>query len=167
MIRLRSLLTYGAVLVATTPALAADLSADLAVRAAQAAVHACQAQGYHITVTVLDLDLAQRVVIRGDGAPGVTVAIGYRKAYTVIKSGMSSGDFSKSVPAPVVTPAANGPGPPSAVNGDPNLITWAGGLPIKRGNTLVGSLSAAGAPGGDKDEACAKAGIDAIATELN
>ncbi len=65
-----------------------------------------------------------RLVLRSDAAAARTVEIARRKAYTVIKMRMSSGEFGKSVPAPK-TPAAPptlGAMPPG-VNGDDNLIT--------------------------------------------
>jgi uncharacterized protein GlcG (DUF336 family) len=141
---------------------AAGVPLELALEAAHAAISACKANGYNVTVTILDPDLSTRVVMRGDGAPEGTVQIAYRKAYTVIKTGMSSADFGKSVPAPPAPPAGAPPGPPGPVNGDPNLITWAGGLPIKSGGALLGSMSVSGAPGGDKDEACVKIGLAKI-----
>lgn len=148
---------------------AADVPMALAVEAAQSALAACKANGYNVTVTVMDPDMAARVVLRGDGAPDMTVEIGRRKAYTVIKTGMSSREFGKTVPAP---PAAGGPPPPGPpklpgpVNGDPNLIPWTGGLPIKVGDKVIGSMSVSGAPGGDKDEACVSAGLTKIAGKL-
>jgi uncharacterized protein GlcG (DUF336 family) len=156
---------------------AAEVPLDLAVDAAQAAIAACKANGYAITVTILDADLATRLVLRSNGARDGSVQIGYRKAYTVIKTGMTSGDFGKTVlaspasPASPTSPAAaannDAPkGPPGPVNGDPNLITWAGGLPIMAGGAVVGAISASGAPGGDKDEACVKAGLAKIADRL-
>jgi uncharacterized protein GlcG (DUF336 family) len=141
---------------------AADMPLERALEAAHTALIACKANGYNVTVTILDPDLSTRVVLRGDGAPAGTVQIGYRKAYTVIKTGMSSADFGKSVPAPPPPPAGAPPGPPGPDNGDPNLITWAGGLPIKSGGTLLGAMSVSGAPGGDKDEFCVKAGLAKI-----
>jgi uncharacterized protein GlcG (DUF336 family) len=141
----------------------AGIPLTLALEAAQAAIETCKANGYDVTVTILDPDLSTRLVMRSDGARDGTVQIAYRKAYTVIKTGMSSGDFGKTVPAPSVAPP---PGPPGPVNGDPNLITWTGGLPIKVGNNVVGSISASGAPGGEKDEACVRAGLVKIAGKL-
>jgi len=137
----------------------------IAIEAAQSAVRACKANGYNVTATVLDSDLSTRVVLRGDGAPDTTVEIARRKAYTVIKTGMSSGDFGKTVPAPPIraTPQAGSRQLPDAINGDPNLITWAGGVPIKLGGKIVGSISVSGAAGGDKDEACANVGLAKIA----
>ena len=41
-----------------------------------------------------------------------------------------------------------------------------GALPIMAGQDLVGSIGVSGAPGGDKDAACAQVGIDRIAKGL-
>lgn len=38
----------------------------------------------------------------------------------------------------------------------------AGGVPIKVGNDVIGPIGVSGAPGGDKDEACAVAGLAKI-----
>jgi uncharacterized protein GlcG (DUF336 family) len=143
----------------------AEVPMAKAIEAAQWAVEACSTHGYHVTATVLDSDLSTRVVLRGDGASDTTVEIARRKAYTVIKTGMSSGDFGKTILAPPTraSPQAGSRQLPDAINGDPNLITWAGGVPIKWGDKIVGSISVSGAPGGDKDEACANAGLAKIA----
>ena len=42
-----------------------------------------------------------------------------------------------------------------------------GGLPIFAGKELVGAVGISGAPSGEKDTACAQAGIDKIAKGLN
>ena len=47
-----------------------------------------------------------------------------------------------------------------------NVIANQGALPIKIGDQVIGSAGASGAPGGDKDEACVKAGIDKVADQL-
>jgi uncharacterized protein GlcG (DUF336 family) len=46
-------------------------------------------------------------------------------------------------------------------------VTAAGGLPIKVGNETIGGIGVSGAPGGDKDAACAKAGLDKINNQLS
>jgi uncharacterized protein GlcG (DUF336 family) len=46
------------------------------------------------------------------------------------------------------------------------VIAVQGGLPIAVGDEVIGGVGVSGAPGGDKDEACAKAGIDKIASSL-
>jgi uncharacterized protein GlcG (DUF336 family) len=149
---------------------AADVPITLAIEAAKTALDTCKANGYAVTVTVMDADFSTRLVLRGDGAGDRTVEIGRRKAYTVIKTGMSSGDFGKTLPAsPPPAPPAPGAGPPplpGPINGDASLISWAGGLPLKAGGKVIGAMSASGAPGGDKDEACVNAGLARIADRL-
>ena len=41
-----------------------------------------------------------------------------------------------------------------------------GGLPIEAGGQRVGAIGVSGAPGGDDDDICAKAGIAAIEGDL-
>jgi uncharacterized protein GlcG (DUF336 family) len=45
---------------------------------------------------------------------------------------------------------------------DNQLVTAVGGLPIKVGNEAIAGIGVSGAPGGDKDEACAQAGLAKI-----
>ena len=148
------------------PALAADplptethkvLTAELALEAAQAAIAACKAQGYSVTVTVADRAGAPKVVIVRDGPPGVGRESTRRKAYTAAVQRVSTGDFTKRVS----TPGAFNPG-----MYDADLSTGLGGVPIKVGEDTIGGIAAAGAPGGDKDEACAAAGVAKISDRL-
>jgi len=46
------------------------------------------------------------------------------------------------------------------------MVPAQGGLPIMVGEDVIGAVGVSGAPGGDKDEACAKAGIDRVAADL-
>jgi uncharacterized protein GlcG (DUF336 family) len=133
------------------------LTVELAVEAAQAAIAHCKAQGYNITVTVADRLGKVKVQIVRDGPPGVGAESTRRKAYTAAVLRVSTGDYTKRIS----NPGAFNPG-----QFDPELATGLGGLPIKAGEDTIGGISAAGAPGGDKDEACAKAGIDKISDRL-
>jgi uncharacterized protein GlcG (DUF336 family) len=45
-------------------------------------------------------------------------------------------------------------------------VIAAGGLPIQAGGELVGGIGVAGAPSGETDERCARAGYEAISEEL-
>ena len=134
------------------------LTAALAVEAAEAAIAACKAQGYNITVTVADRLGAPKVVIVRDGPPGVGPEVNRRKAYTAAVQRQSTSEYTKRVS----TPGAFNPG-----QFDSQLSTGAGAVPIKIGEDTIGAISAAGAPGGDKDEACAQAGLDKIKDRLN
>jgi uncharacterized protein GlcG (DUF336 family) len=134
------------------------LTAALAVEAAQAAMAACKAQGYDVSVTVADRTGMPKLVLIRDAPGGVGREVTRRKAYTAAVLGVSTGDFTKRVS----TPGAFNP----AIY-DPQLSTGQGGVPIKVGNDTIGGIAAAGAPGGDKDEACAIAGLDKIKDRLN
>jgi uncharacterized protein GlcG (DUF336 family) len=133
------------------------LTAALALEAAQAAVAACKAQGYNVTVTIVDRAGAIKLILVGDGARPLTLEVTRRKAYTSAMQRVSTGDFTKRVS----TPGAFNPG-----MFDKELATGLGGLPIKAGEDTIGGIAAAGAPGGDKDEACANAGLAKISDQL-
>lgn len=79
-----------------------------------------------------------------------------RKAYTARTLRVPSGDLEKRVKE----------NPQFALARLTNMIANRGALPIKVGDDTIGAAGASGAPGGDKDEACVKAGIDKIAAEL-
>jgi uncharacterized protein GlcG (DUF336 family) len=164
---LRSAAFTALILVAQGPVLAADppktLPLETAIEVAQAALASCKASGYNTTVMIMDTDFATRLVLRSDAAGARTVEIARRKAYTVVKMGMSSGDFGKTVPKPETPAQPRPPGSmPPGVNGDDSLITFPGGKQIKIGGEVVGAISVSGAPGGEKDEACVDAGLAKI-----
>jgi uncharacterized protein GlcG (DUF336 family) len=46
------------------------------------------------------------------------------------------------------------------------IIAAQGALPIKVGDEVIGAVGVSRAPGGEKDEACSKAGIDKVADQL-
>jgi uncharacterized protein GlcG (DUF336 family) len=49
----------------------------------------------------------------------------------------------------------------------PGVVTIGGGMIVESSGSLVGAIGVSGAPGGDADEACAKAGIEAIKDKLD
>jgi uncharacterized protein GlcG (DUF336 family) len=48
----------------------------------------------------------------------------------------------------------------------PRVAAIGGGLPIEAAGNLLGAIAVSGAPGGEADEACAAAGIKAIADDI-
>jgi uncharacterized protein GlcG (DUF336 family) len=133
------------------------LTVELALEAAQAAIAACKAQGYAVTVTVADRLGNAKIVIVRDGPQGVGSESTRRKAYTAAKMRVSTAEFTKRIS----NPNAFNPG-----QFDAQLATGPGGVPIKAGEDTVGGIAVAGAPGGDKDEACAAAGVAKISDRL-
>jgi uncharacterized protein GlcG (DUF336 family) len=134
------------------------LPAALAVEAAQTAVATCKAQGYTISVSIVDRLGNPKLLLVGDGASALSRRLSRRKAYTAAVRRVSTGELAKQV------------GAPGAFNPtlyDTQLVTAIGGLPIKVGDETIGAIGVSGAPGGDKDEACANAGIAKISDRLN
>ena len=131
------------------------LSLDLAKAIAEGALATCRENGWHVTITVLDRSAQVRVQLRDDGANLFTVENSYRKAYTARNFNMPSEEFAKALAAnPVRQAQATLPG----------VIALGGGLPIRAGDDIVGSIGVSGSPG--KDEVCGQAGIDKVADQL-
>ena len=133
-----------------------QISLPMAITIATTAVETCKAQGYNVSVHVIGNMGEVLVALRGDNTGPHTMENSMRKALTSRGQRIPSGQFAENV---AKTPNAGG-----LRLG--NMIPARGALPIKAGNDVIGSAGASGAPGGDKDEACVKAGIDKIAGDL-
>jgi uncharacterized protein GlcG (DUF336 family) len=131
------------------------LTIDVAQTIAQDAMAKCRADGYKVTVTVVDSANILKAFLRDDGAPMATVEVGRMKANSVMAFGRPSGP-------PANLPAGTPPPPPVL----PGTINAMGGLPIKVGDQLIGAVSVSGAPGGEKDAACATAALAKVADKL-
>jgi uncharacterized protein GlcG (DUF336 family) len=133
-----------------------SLSAAMAMTLAQTALETCTNQGYHVSVHVLGRNGEVLVAIRGDGAPPHTMENSQRKAYTARTFRIPSGEFAQRVKDNPTSGAVHLSG----------IIAAQGALPIKAGDEVIGAVGVSGAPGGEKDEACAKAGLDKVADQL-
>jgi uncharacterized protein GlcG (DUF336 family) len=133
-----------------------DLSLATALTIATTAADSCKAQGNLVSVTVVGRDGQVIVLLRGDNASPHTVENSRRKAYTARTFRIPSGEFAKRVTANPTTGLVHLSG----------VIAAQGALPIKAGNDVIGAVGVSGSPGGDKDEVCAKAGLDKIADQL-
>lgn len=133
-----------------------DLSYAMIKAIAEGAVEACQAKGYHVSVTVVGRDGGLLAQIRGDGAAPHTMENSRRKAYTALTFGSPSATFAQQV--------AKDPGAQQRAT-LPGIIGIGGGLPIKVGEEVIGGVGISGSPGGN-DEPCSKAGIDRVAAQL-
>lgn len=133
-----------------------SLSETMALTIAQTALETCTKQGYHVSVHVLGRNGEVLVAVRGDNAPPHTMENSQRKAYTSRTFRIPSGEFVQRVKDNPTTGAVHLTG----------IIAAQGALPIKVGDDVIGAVGVSGAPGGEKDEVCAKAGIDKIADQL-
>ena len=133
-----------------------DLSVDMAVTIATTAVQTCKAQGYSVSAHVLGRAGEVLVAMRGDDTGPQTFENSMKKAWTARAQRAPSVNFANAVK---MNPTAG------AIHLS-NMVPAQGGLPIMVGMDAIGAVGVSGAPGGDKDEACAKAGIDKVAAML-
>jgi uncharacterized protein GlcG (DUF336 family) len=133
-----------------------DLSVATATTIALTAIDACKAQGYNVSVHVLGREGQVVVAMRNPAAGLATFENSMKKAYTARTLRMPSGRFAENVKG----------NPNAAQFFLTNFVAAQGALPITVGNDVIGAVGISGAPGGDKDEACAKAGIDKVAADL-
>ncbi|MGC4060873.1 MAG: heme-binding protein [Aquabacterium sp.] len=131
------------------------ISVDAALELASTALEQCRTNGYKVSITVLNRHGRTAVALSDDGVNPHTLENSERKAYTAFTTRGPSGEVGKRPPA--------GQASFLLLKG----VTGAeGGVPIWSGKELVGAVGVSGAPGGDKDTACAQAGIDRIAKKL-
>ena len=133
-----------------------DLSVTTAVTIAQTAVQTCKAQGYNVSAHVLGRAGEILVAMRGDDTGPHTMENSMKKAWTARAQRAPSVNFAKAVQQ----------NPTAGAIHLTNMVPAQGGLPIMVGDDAIGAIGVSGAPGGDKDEACAKAGIDKVAAAL-
>jgi uncharacterized protein GlcG (DUF336 family) len=133
------------------------IPAALAAEAASEGVAACAKGGYFETVAVVDADGATIAVVRGDGAGIHTLDSAHDKAYTSVT-------FKSDTMA--LADRAKGDGPIALLAKLPHILFFPGGVVIKLDNEVIGAIGAAGAPGGNLDDGCAKAGLEKIRDRL-
>jgi len=132
------------------PAIALDL--------AQAALSDCQKRGYQVAVAVVDRFGVVQVVLRDRYAGPHTPPTASGKAWTAATFRNSTSNLS-TISQPGMMQAG--------IRNLPGAVIVGGGLVVEAGGSLIGAIGVSGAPGGDSDEACAKAGIEAVQSKLD
>ncbi len=147
---------------AATPALAQapqvekNVSMGLSLAIIQGVLEQCTKDGYKVSVTIVDKSGAVAAQIRGDGTSPHTMEFSRLKAYTARIRNQTSLATQKELEDPARAPLRQIPG----------LVGVGGGVPIRAGNEVIGGVGVSGAPGGEKDEACANAGLAKVADAL-
>ena len=133
------------------------MTPETALKAAQAALKKCRDDGFQVTVAVVDRVGVAQVLLRDRFAGPHTVRMAVDKAWTAVSFRVSTAELAQ----------ATQPGSAqSGIRNRPRVAAVAGGLMIESGGSLVGGIAVSGAPGGDRDDACARAGIAAIRDSL-
>lgn len=157
--------TLAVALFLTAPVCAQDalvtyksLSPELALDLARAAQAECRKRGYQAAVAVVDRFGVTQVMLRDRFAGAHTPATAAGKAWTAASFRTNTTELV----------ASTQPGmPQAALRNLPGAVILGGGLVIEAGGSLVGAVGVSGAPGGDADDACAKAGIEAVRDKLD
>jgi uncharacterized protein GlcG (DUF336 family) len=130
------------------------ISEDLAMEMAQAALAKCRASNFHVSVHVIDNLGFDIVAIRDDGSSLVNFDVSRRKAITALTYKRPSSEMEKQFanmsPARVI----------------PDIFAVQGGVPVKVGDETIGAVGVGGATGPGSDQACATAGVQAVADQL-
>ena len=135
------------------------LPLEMAQTIAHGVVERCRADGFHVSVTVIDASGLLKAFLRDEGTGPHTIDLSRRKAYTALTFASrwnTSGEAAKAWGSTLGSPMPN-------IEGATGV---AGGVPIRVGKDVIGAVGVSGAVGGDKDEACANAGIAKVADKL-
>ena len=132
-----------------------NIGMELARDLANEAVATCRKGGYHVSAVVVDRYGILRAALRDDIASRFTIQIAEEKANAVVMAGIPSGQFREM--RGDIRPELN------HING---IIMMQGGLPINAGGSRIGAIGVSGAPGGEKDEACAAKALENMMERL-
>lgn len=134
-----------------------SLTPETALIAAKAALEKCRKDGYQVAVAVVDRGGLTQVLLRDRFAGAHTVDFAPNKAWTAVSFRISTTALAAETQAGK---------PMSAIRNHPKVLAAGGGLAIEAGGSVVGGIGVSGAPGGEADDECAKAGIKAIADAI-
>ena len=132
------------------------LSMEMAQIIVQGTIERCRADGFRASVSVIDAGGHLKAFARDEGTGLHTIDLSLRKAYTALT-------FATRFASSLEFATARGSTLGSAASNVEGTVGIGGGVPIKVGDVAIGAVGVSGAVGGDKDEICAKAGIEKIA----
>jgi uncharacterized protein GlcG (DUF336 family) len=141
---------------AQAPLVEKNVSMALSLAIIQGALDQCAKDGYKVSVVIVDKGGNVAASVRGDGTGPHTMEFARLKAYTARTRNQTSLQTMKLLEDP-----AN-----AFIRQIPNVVGVGGGVPIHAGNEVVGGVGVSGAPGGEKDEVCANAGLAKVADAL-
>ena len=154
-----ALLATTAIAKAEEPALVSFkvLSPAVALELAQATLENCREQGFQVAVSVVDRAGTAQVLLRDRFAGPHTPETARRKAWTAVSFRTDTLELSKlSQAGEELSPVRHIPG----------ALMVGGGVQVEAAGSIVAGVGVSGAPGGAADDACARAGIEAIEDKI-
>lgn len=134
-----------------------QLTPEAAQKAVTVALEDCRKRGYQVAVAVVDRSGVVQALLRDRFAGPHTPRTATGKAWTAVSFRTDTTELLK-----ITQPGQ----PSSGIRNLPRVVAVGGGVQIQSGGSLIGAIGVSGAPGGDLDELCAKAGIAAIRDEI-
>lgn len=134
------------------------MTPETALKAAQAALKKCRDDGFQVAVAVVDRSGITQVVLRDRFAGPHTPSTAEDKAWSAVTFRTNTADIER-----VTQPGMQ----QSGVRHRPRVVAIAGAMIIEGAGALLGGIGVSGAPRGDLDDVCAKAGIAAIQDSLD
>lgn len=141
---------------AQAPLTEKNVSMGLSLAIIEGALEQCTKDGYRVSVVIVDKGGNVAASVRGDGTGPHTMEFARMKAYTARTRNQTSQQTMKLLEDP-----AN-----AFIRQIPNVVGVGGGVPIKAGTETIGGVGVSGAPGGEKDEVCANAGLAKVEAAL-
>lgn len=135
-----------------------SLTLETAQKAAQTALKKCRDDGFQVAVAVVDRSGITQVMLRDRFAGPHTPRMAIDKAWSATTFRTNTADLDR-----VSQPGMQ----QSGIRNRPRVVVVAGGMIIEGAGSLLGGIGVSGAPGGDRDDICAKAGIAAIQDSLD
>jgi uncharacterized protein GlcG (DUF336 family) len=133
------------------------ITLEAATAAAQAALAECRRRGATVAVAVVDRSGVPLVVLRDPLAGMHTPDTAVRKGWTAV---------SFKTPTTELLAATTPNAASSGIRGLPNVAILGGGLLLQGAGSIVGAIGVSGAPSGELDDVCGRAGIRAIGDAL-
>ena len=134
-----------------------SITPEAALKAASAALAACSRSGYQVAVAVTDRAGVPLVMLRDRHAGAHTPETAINKAWSAVSFRTDTLSLARMTQ----------PGEPaSGIRNLPQVVAVGGGRGIESAGSQVGGIGVSGAPGGEADDACARAGIAAIHEDL-
>ena len=133
------------------------MTPETALTLARASLADCRARGYQVTVAVVDRMGVTQVMLRDRYAGAHTPDTAQRKAWTAVS-------FREDTLA-LATLTASDPAL-SGIRHVTDALMVGGGVPVEAAGSIVGGIGISGGPSGAEDDACARAGIEAISVDL-
>lgn len=133
------------------------MTPEIALKLARATLEACRKDGFQVTVAVTDRFGVTQVLLRDRFAGPHTVTVAANKAWTAVSFRQDTLSFTKAT----ADAAHSGP------RHFERVVAVGGGIPVEANGSILGAVGVSGGPGGEADDRCARAGVEAIRDDIS